>query len=199
MKPKKPRSAAEIAQEQSQNVIKVAAPKPVYNKPIKAAPPRMIENVQNTTQNSSTTKKIKKPLPPQASVVPIKAKNPVHSVPKPAIVPVSKQQNLVNTKDTTKNDTATESDNKMYAFSESDISNLVSAIVDGLSAQFITKDEAAKVVIGTLSKIATKDIPDDTIEQHVSTGTDYEPSTVDTTENAPVKKEGILSKLFGRK
>lgn len=197
MKPKKPRSAAEIAKEQSQNINTVAAPKPAHNKPIKAAPPRKIENVQVSVQNPSVSGKVKKPIPPKASTVPVKAKIPVHDVPKPVVVSKPKHQDLTNA--TNINNPVTESVNKVYTFSESDITNLVSAIVDGLSAQFVTKDEAAKVVIGTLSKIATKDIPDDTIEQHVSTATDYGQSAINVTEDVPIKKEGILSKLFGRK
>ena len=195
MKPKKPRSAAEIAKEQTQNINTVAAPKPAHNKPIKAAPPRKIESVQASVQNSSVSGKVKKPVPPKASIVPVKAKIPVHDVPKPAIVAKPNHQELANIANV--NDPISESANKVYTFSESDITNLVSAIVDGLSAQFVTKDEAAKVVIGTLSKIATKDIPDDTIEHHVSTATDYEPSVA--AKDVPTKKEGILSKLFGRK
>lgn len=72
-----------------------------------------------------------------------------------------------------------------YAFSEDDIHALVSSIVEGLSSQFITKDEAANVVIGTLQKIAMKDNPK--IEEPIEEVVEEEP-----------KKEGFISRLFKR-
>lgn len=85
-----------------------------------------------------------------------------------------------------------------YTFTEKEMTTLVSAIVEGLSTQFVTKDEAAKVVIGTLSKIAMKDVPDEIVDNSIETTTDYIASDeVHQEEN--IKKDTFFSKLFKRK
>lgn len=97
----------------------------------------------------------------------------------------------------TKNDISNQT-SITYTFTEKEMSTLVSAIVEGLSTQFVTKNEAAKVVIGTLSKIAMKDVSDEIVNNSIETATDYMvPEKVNQGEI--IKKDTFFSKLFNRK
>lgn len=223
-KVKKPRTSEEIAVEINKNASNISTPKaktkPVAPKKaafstetpkvvetksvIKAAPPVKKEEVigatvaelPNTTPleestNVSTKKKAPHPRTKNASSITQNQVVPRKTVHNTATNMIGKPKFVE-----TKQEVIDKPTTITYTFTEKEMTSLVSAIVEGLSAQFVTKDEAAKVVIGTLSKIAMKDVPDEVVTNSIENTTDY---VAPTTQEESVKKEGIFSKFFKRK
>lgn len=176
----------------------------VNTSPIKAAPPpkKIIQEDNNNIKENeaSNSDQLERKMIKYKAPIP-KAKNAsqltqnqaeIHkNVHKNASSMISKPK-VIETKNDINQTAVT------YTFTEKEMTTLVSAIVEGLSTQFVTKDEAAKVVIGTLSKIAMKDVPDEIVDNSIETTTDYIASgEVQQEEN--IKKDTFFSKLFKRK
>ena len=178
---------------------KIQPATPVQKKPtIKAVAPKkevvIKEEPKVESSKPLTKKKTASPKPSSKRVVKRSASDMQKS--SESITPIRRASVIPTKTETKKEETKKEEEQRVYTLNEEAISKLVGSIVEGLSANFVTKDEATKVVIGTLQKIATKDIKEDEVEEKLNTPSVEieEDNTNDNEEND--KKEGFFSRLF---